>query len=47
MIWTDAFMAVVILGTIIVVIITGTIATGDLAYVWEVNKNANRTDLFQ
>lgn len=46
-IWTDAFMAVVIFGTIIVVIITGTIATGDLAYVWEVNKNANRTDLFQ
>ncbi|KAJ8031991.1 Sodium-coupled monocarboxylate transporter 1 [Holothuria leucospilota] len=46
-IWTDAFMAIIILGTIVIVIVTGISATGDLGYIWEVNKMANRTDLFQ
>ncbi|KAJ8031877.1 Sodium-dependent multivitamin transporter [Holothuria leucospilota] len=46
-IWTDAFMAIVILTTIVVLIITGTKATGDFSYIWEVNENDSRTDLFQ
>lgn len=46
-IWTDAFMAIVMFSTIVVLIITGTNAAGGFTYVWEINKMANRTDMFQ
>ncbi|XP_071844785.1 sodium-dependent multivitamin transporter-like isoform X2 [Apostichopus japonicus] len=46
-IWTDAFMSIVMFSTIVVLIITGTNAAGGFTYVWEINKMANRTDMFQ
>lgn len=46
-IWTDVVMAIIVLTTIVLLIITGTKATGDFSYIWEVNENASRTDLFQ
>ncbi|XP_078000803.1 sodium-dependent multivitamin transporter-like [Glandiceps talaboti] len=45
-IWTDVFQFLVIFGTIITVIVMGTLKAGGVEYVWEVNKNDGRLDVF-
>ncbi|XP_070575242.1 uncharacterized protein [Ptychodera flava] len=46
-IWTDVFQFLVIVGTLMTVIILGTIEAGGLQYVWEANKQDGRLDVFK
>ncbi|XP_070575236.1 sodium-dependent multivitamin transporter-like [Ptychodera flava] len=46
-IWTDVFQFLVIVGTLMTVIILGTIEAGGLQYVWESNKQDGRLDVFK
>ncbi len=46
-IWTDVFMFVVIQITIILVLTMGSIESGGMSRVWQINKDAGRLDIFR
>ncbi|XP_070575499.1 sodium-dependent multivitamin transporter-like isoform X2 [Ptychodera flava] len=45
-IWTDVFQFLVIVGSLVTVIVLGTIEAGGLEKVWEMNKQDGRLDIF-
>jgi len=44
--WTDAFQAVVMFGTMVLVIVKGTFDVGGLEKIWATAKAGNRVEIF-
>ena len=46
-IWTDVFMFIVIQITIMLVLVMGSIESGGITRVWQINKDEGRLDIFR